>query len=98
MAVSIVRELKQVDIVEADEMSNSTRSWLMFDPLAAEAAFPSTPLSSSFFLQCVLTDSGLLCRSSTDSAGNAETFHDRSTYIMFLQSRIRGIRRILTLE
>lgn len=40
LSISIVRELKQVDIVEGDEAPNSPRSWLMFDPLAAEASFP----------------------------------------------------------
>ena len=40
VAVSIVRELKQADIVEGDETTDSPRSWLVFDPLAAQASFP----------------------------------------------------------
>jgi hypothetical protein len=41
MAVSIVRELKEADIVELDEQDKSARrGWVMFDPLAADARFP----------------------------------------------------------
>jgi len=42
MAVSMVRELKEADVVELDKEENSPiqRAWLMFDPLAADARFP----------------------------------------------------------
>jgi hypothetical protein len=42
VAVSIIRELKEVDILDPDENEQSTapRSWLVFDPLAASAQFP----------------------------------------------------------
>jgi hypothetical protein len=47
MAVSIVRELKEADIVELGEEEDPTtstrRAWLMFDPLAADARFPGIP-------------------------------------------------------
>jgi len=44
MAVSLIRRLKEVDIVELDEDEDSTgqRAWIIFDPLAADARFPST--------------------------------------------------------
>jgi hypothetical protein len=42
MAVSIIRDLKEVDIVEVakEEESPHKRGWVLFDPLAAEARFP----------------------------------------------------------
>jgi len=38
MAVSIIRQLKEVDVVDPD--SETRRSWLIFDPLAADAQSP----------------------------------------------------------
>ena len=47
MAVSIVRELKEADIVELGEEEDTTtstrRAWQMYDPLAADAQFPGIP-------------------------------------------------------
>jgi hypothetical protein len=41
MAVSIIRDLKEVDIVEVSRQeSPQKRGWVLFDPLAAEARFP----------------------------------------------------------
>lgn len=42
MAVSLIRRLKEVDIVELDEDEDPTgqRAWILFDPLAADARFP----------------------------------------------------------
>jgi len=93
MAVSIVRELKQADIVEGGQTSNSLRSWLMFDPLAAEATFPGTP---SYFPR--LTDSGLPCGDSTDGVGDGQTYDYSVAYPMFLWSCVCRIWRILALE
>ena len=44
MAVSLIRRLKEVDIVGLDEDEDPTgqRAWIIFDPLAADARFPST--------------------------------------------------------
>jgi hypothetical protein len=44
MAVSMVRELKEADVVELNKEENSPiqRAWLMFDPLAADAQFPGS--------------------------------------------------------
>jgi hypothetical protein len=44
MAVSLIRQLKEVDIVELDEEEDPAgqRAWIIFDPLAADARFPST--------------------------------------------------------
>jgi hypothetical protein len=41
-AVSIVRLLKEADVVQAAESNEPPveRSWLMFDPLAADAEIP----------------------------------------------------------
>ncbi len=41
-AVSVIRDLKEVDIVvlEEEEESPTPRAWLLFDPLAADAQFP----------------------------------------------------------
>lgn len=42
LAVSVIRRLKEVDIVDNYEPGETKgrRSWMMFDPLAAEAKFP----------------------------------------------------------
>ena len=52
MAVSMVRELKEADVVELDKEENSPiqRAWLMFDPLAADARFPGSPKPSNLRL------------------------------------------------
>ena len=78
MAVSIVRELKQADIVEGGQTFNSLRSWLMFDPLAAEATFPGIP---RYFPG--LTISGLPCGGSTDGVRDGQTYDYSVAYIMF---------------
>jgi hypothetical protein len=45
MAVSMIRELKEVDIVqlEEEEKSELPRGWMLYDPPAIDAAFPRTP-------------------------------------------------------
>lgn len=50
MAVSLIRRLKEVDIIELDEDDKPTsqRAWILFDPLAADARFPSAPSSPVF--------------------------------------------------
>jgi hypothetical protein len=42
MGVSMIRELKDVDIaeLEADEKSKLPRAWMIFDPPAVDAKFP----------------------------------------------------------
>jgi hypothetical protein len=52
MSVSIIRDLKEIDIVELDEDEQSTnpRAWLLFDPLAADARFPGS--LSPFKTEC----------------------------------------------
>src|ERR1700730_12756861 len=101
MAVSIVRELKQVDIVEGIEKATSPRGWLMFDPLAAEATFPCTHACFPWVLSDgfpMLTCSGLLSGNSTDCIGDDKTFYYRFTYIMFLLSCLCWIHDIFTME
>lgn len=51
MAVSLIRRLKEVDIIELDEGEKpiSQRAWILFDPLAADARFPSAPHFSPFW-------------------------------------------------
>lgn len=42
VALSVIRNLKEADIVELKEEGKSPipRAWLLFDPLAADARFP----------------------------------------------------------
>jgi DIE2/ALG10 family len=44
MAASMIRELKDVDIVklEEEEKSELPRGWMLYDPPAIDAAFPRT--------------------------------------------------------
>lgn len=45
MAISLIRRLKEIDIIEfdEDEKPTSQRAWILFDPLAADARFPGDP-------------------------------------------------------
>jgi len=42
MAASVIRVLKEIDVAKVDknEERRNARSWMMFDPIAAEARFP----------------------------------------------------------
>ena len=48
MGVSVIRRLKEVDIVDNYEPGETkgARSWMMFDPLAAESHFPGMSLAA----------------------------------------------------
>ena len=50
MAVSMIRELKEVDIVtlEEEEKSELPRGWMLYDPPAIDSVFPRTPPSPGF--------------------------------------------------
>jgi hypothetical protein len=51
MAVSIIRRLKEVDVI--DQASTNQRSWLIFDPLAAEARFPGKSRANLGMAHCI---------------------------------------------
>jgi hypothetical protein len=58
VAVSIIRELKEVDIVQLDEdgVPTGQRAWMIFDPLAADARFPRKCSPTILFILFTLTN------------------------------------------
>ena len=47
MAVSMIRKLKEVDVVDINNIRQGVpqRSWVLYDPLGGEARFPGSPLT-----------------------------------------------------